>query len=73
MHTFGDIGRKYAFFGYWLLFAGITLYEAQFPGLVDPREKLPYPWREAACVIALLAALIGILYAVLRPQTYQRS
>jgi len=65
--------RRYALIAYWLAFALYTLYMAQFPGLVYPPRPFEYPFRAVMMVWVLLAALIGILYLIIRPSTYQQS
>lgn len=63
--------RRYVWFGYWALFAAFTLYAAQFPGYVRHPEDEPYPWIAVFLVWILLALLLGILYAIVRPGTFQ--
>ena|SRR5689334_7486308 len=63
--------RRYGLFGYWIVFAALTLYEAQFPGYVLHPEQAPYPWLAILCVWALLAVLVSVLHVILRPKTFQ--
>ncbi|MDR7149564.1 hypothetical protein J2W49_001513 [Hydrogenophaga palleronii] len=65
--------RRYCLLLYWLMFALITLYQAQWPGLMLHPERWSYPWRAVAIVWALLAVLVGVLYVILRPETFHRS
>lgn len=63
--------RRYVWFGYWAVFAGFTVYAAQFPGYVPRPEEVPYPWIAVFFVWIVLAVLLGILYAIVRPTTFQ--
>src|SRR5262245_28213554 len=67
------LSRRYCLLFYWLVFAVFTLYEAQFPGLMLHPEEWRYPWGAVVVVWALLAILVGILYAILRPVSFNRS
>jgi hypothetical protein len=65
--------RRYCLLVYWLLFAGLTVCEARFPGLVLNPDKWRYPWGAVVAVWTLLAILVGGLYVILRPRTFHRS
>lgn len=65
--------QRYCLLFYWLVFAALTLYEAQFPGLMLHPEEWRYPWGAVFVVWALLAISVGILYAILRPASFNRS
>ena len=69
----GPLFRRYSLPVYWLLFAGFTAHQAQYPGLMLNPEQWEYPWRAVLVVWALLAVLVAGLYAILRPRTYNRS
>ena len=65
--------RRYVLQFYWLAFAVFTLHEAQSPGLLLHPEEWRYPWGAVVVVWALLAMLVSILYAILRPGTFNHS
>ena len=67
------VARRYCLLFYWLVFAVFTMYEAQYPGLMLHPEEWRYPWGAVVVVWALLAILVGILYAILRPVSFNRS
>ncbi len=63
--------RRYGLIAYWFLFAALTLYQAQFRGFVPDPEHAPYPWLSVFWIWVVLAVLIGVLYLILRPKTFQ--
>ena len=65
--------RRYCLLAYWLLFAGVTVHQAQYPGLMLHPEEWEYPWRAVLVLWGLLAILIGGLYLIIRPRTYHHS
>ena len=65
--------RRYALLFYWLAFAVVTLYQAQYPGLMLRPEEWRYPWSAVVVVWVLLAILVGVLHLILRPANFHRS
>jgi hypothetical protein len=65
--------RRYCLLAYWLVFALLTLYYAQYHGLMLHPEQWRYPWDAVVAVCALLAILIGVLQLILRPASFHRS
>lgn len=65
--------RRYGLAVYWALFAAYTMYMAREPGLMVHPERWTYPWESALAVSAVLAVLVTILHAILRPVSYRRS
>ena len=65
--------RRYGLAAYWVLFAAYTMYMAREPGLMLHPEQWTYPWASALAVCAVLAVLVTILHAILRPVSYRRS
>lgn len=65
--------RRYGLATYWLICALFTLRQARYPGLMLYPEDWRYPWKAVFVVWVLLAVLIGILHAILRPASYHYS
>jgi hypothetical protein len=51
----------------------VTLYYAQYRGLISHPERWRYPWAAVVEVWALLAMLVGVLQLILRPASFHRS
>ena len=58
---------------YWLFFAALAVYLGQYPGYVLHPELAPYPWEGVLITCIALAIAVAILYAILRPGTFDRS
>lgn len=63
----------FGFVAYWLAFVALTARQGQFPGLVTHPELWPYPYIAVVIVCFLLAALLAILYFILRPVRFPYS
>jgi hypothetical protein len=53
-----SFARRYCLLAYWLVFVLLTLYYAQYHGLISHPERWRYPWGAVVEVWALLAILI---------------
>jgi hypothetical protein len=65
--------RRYFLVAYWLVFAIWTVNWGKYPGLVLNPELTPYPWKAVGVTCGVLAIEVAILYAILRPVTFDRS
>jgi len=65
--------RRYFLAIYWLAFAILAVDWGQYPGFILDPVMQPYPWREVGVTWGVLAVQVAILYAILRPVTFQRS
>ena len=55
---------------WWVLFATLTLHSARHPGFVRDPTAVPYPWHGVVTTWLILAIETGILYAIIRPRTF---
>jgi len=67
------LGRRYFLVVYWLVFATWAVNWGKYPGLVVSPELAPYPWKAVGVTCGVLAVEVAILYAILRPVTFDRS
>lgn len=65
--------RRYGLVGYWAVFAVWTLRAGEQPGLTPPGVVISYPWWGVEWTWIILAVDVSILYAILRPRTFQGS
>jgi RsiW-degrading membrane proteinase PrsW (M82 family) len=67
--------RKRGFAIYWIIFAVYTLQQAQIPGygFYLSQQEWHYPWDAVLKVWVLLAVLVGLCYAIIRPASYNYS
>ena len=67
------LGRRYFLVAYWLVFAIWAVNWGKYPGFVVNPELAPYPWKAVGVTCGVLAVEVAILYAILRPVTFNRS
>jgi len=58
---------KLGFVLYWLLFAAFAVSAAKDPGFVRHPELVPFSWLGLFVIWGVLAVLVAIFYAILRP------
>ena len=67
------LGRRYFLVAYWLVLVTWAANWGKYPGLVVNPELAPYPWKAVGVTCGVLAVEVAILYAILRPVTFDRS
>jgi len=65
--------RRWFLLFHWVAFAGLATELAKNPGFVSHSEAVPYPWLGVFEIWSILAIFTAILYAILRPVTFDNS
>jgi hypothetical protein len=64
---------KLAFGAYRFFFAVLSIFTARSPGYVRRPKLAPYPWLALFLMVAFLALLVAVFYAVLLPPRFRTS